>query len=214
MEYLRHIALALGFWIYPVVGIELFLESSAFLGIVLPGDSVVILMGILCGAQITSLWIAVPLLVGCTFSGDVSAYLLGRYKGEALLAKSQWARRHYEKRHDQVVRYARRWGIWIIVIGRFLPFLRALTPFTMGTTGMRLWRLLPAAAVASIVWCGGWFALGYVFSSQWQEIEPILKPAGSGIIAAIVVGLVGWVCWRYREKIKMQVQVLRHRMHV
>jgi membrane protein DedA with SNARE-associated domain len=89
LEFLHKIALDLGFWIYPIVGAELFFESSAFLGMVLPADSVVILMGILTGTDVASLAVTIPLILGCVFLADVSGYMLGSYKGEAILARSK-----------------------------------------------------------------------------------------------------------------------------
>ena len=85
LEFLHRIALDLGFWIYPIVGAELFFESSAFLGMVLPADSIVILMGILTGTDVASLAVTIPLVLGCVFLGDVSGYMLA-----ATRARRSW----------------------------------------------------------------------------------------------------------------------------
>lgn len=202
MKFIRNIFLTIGVWTYPLVGVELFLESSAFMGIVLPGDTVVILMGVLAATHVLSLWGSIALVVCCVFAGDVSGYLLGRYKGDAVLKRSKRAKREFDRHHDRVERYQRRWGMWIVVIGRFMPFIRAVTPFTMGVGGMSLPRFLPAAAIASIAWGGGFFFLGYEFGSHWRQLESYLEPAGGGVIAAIVLGFAGWYWWRHPQRIK------------
>jgi membrane protein YqaA with SNARE-associated domain len=126
-----------GIWLYPVIWLELFLESSGFPGAVLPGDNVAILMGAVLANNVTSFWLSLLLINWMCLAGHVSGYLLDRYYGEAILKKSRWAGRHYDRRHQQMVRYARRWGIWISMIGRFVLLLRALTALTMGRAKTR-----------------------------------------------------------------------------
>ncbi|HJU29689.1 MAG TPA: DedA family protein [Candidatus Binataceae bacterium] len=212
MGILRSIFLTLGVWTYVIVGIELMLESSAFLGLVLPGDSVVILMGVLSGTSVLSLWVSIALIICCVFVGDVSGYLLGRYKGEAILKKSKRAKREYDRRRERIERYQKRWGMWIVAIGRFLPLIRALTPFTMGIGGMGLPRFVVAAAAASIIWSGGFFVLGYEFGSHWKQLESILKPAAAGVIGIMVLGFGAWYWWRHPQKAKQQFWKAAHWM--
>jgi membrane protein DedA with SNARE-associated domain len=202
MGTLREIFLSIGTWTYVLVGLDILLESSAFLGLVLPGDSVVILMGVLAGGGIFSLWGSAALVVACAFFGDSLGYSLGRYKGGEVLEKIKWFRRQYEKRHEDVERYAHRFGSGIIFIGRFLPFIRAVTPFTMGMAGMKPTRFFPAAAITSLVWAGGFFVLGVFFGQHWQFLDSILAPVGGGIMGAIVVGILIWTAWKYREQIR------------
>jgi membrane-associated protein len=170
------------------------------MGIILPGNTVVILMAVLAATNVLSLWGSISLVVCCVFAGDVSGYLLGRYKGDMVLTKSKRAESEYERHHDRIVRYQERWGKWIVVIGRFMPFIRAITPFTMGIGGMERSRFLPAAAVASLVWGGGFFILGYEFGAHWRELESSVNPAG--IIAALVIGFAAWYSGRHPQTIR------------
>ena len=202
MGTLRDIFLSIGTWTYVLVGLDVLLESSAFLGLVLPGDTVVILMGILAGGGIFSLWGSGSLVVACAFTGDLLGYLLGRYKGREVLDKIRWFRKEYDKRHEDVERYARRFGSGIVFVGRFLPFIRAVTPFAMGMAGMKPLRFVPAALVTSLVWAGGFFALGVVFGQNWKLLDSILAPVGGGITGAIVVGILAWTAWKYRDYIR------------
>ena len=90
------------------------------------------------------------LLLCRVFAGDVSGYLLGLFNGDVVLRKSNWAKREYDRHHDRMVQYQKRWSVWIVIIGRFLPFIRAVTPFAMGIGGMKLSRFLAAAASGSL----------------------------------------------------------------
>jgi membrane protein DedA with SNARE-associated domain len=200
MEFLRNAFLILGFWTYLIVGLELFLECSAFLGVILPGDSIAVLTGVLAGQNVLCLWGAVMAIVGAVFLGDTSGYLLGRYRGQAVLSWSRRAKRLYDRRHEQVERYAHRWGKWIVVIGRFLPFLRAVTPFSVGIGGMAPARFVPAAAVASIFWGGAFFVLGYEFSQHFRKLEAYLIPLGYASVAILIALACLWLYRRYVKK--------------
>jgi membrane protein DedA with SNARE-associated domain len=127
---------------------------------------------------------------------------LGRYKGEEALSYSKWAKREYDRHHDHVAKWQKRWGIWIVVIGRFLSFIRAVTPFTMGIGGMSLPRFLPAALVAALAWGGGYFVLGYEFGSHWKELERYMEPVGGGVFAIIVIVLIVWYWRRHPKQIR------------
>ncbi|MGH7905024.1 MAG: DedA family protein [Candidatus Binataceae bacterium] len=212
MEFLRHIFLTIGWWTYVLVGLELFLEASAFFGVVLPGDTTCILMGILVGGRIFALKESLIIMVAACFLGDTGGYLLGRYKGEAILNKSRWARLHYDRHHDRIVRYSKKWGEWIVVIGRFLPFIRAVTPFTLGMTGLKYRRFLPFALVAAIAWVDAYFWIGYAFGNNWRLLDKWLAPIGGAVIAIIVIAIVAWVSWRYWDRIEMAAQKISHEM--
>lgn len=203
MGVLRSVFLTLGYWTYVIVAVELFLESSAFLGIVLPGDTVVILMGVVVGGtNALSLSIAVPVIIVSVFAGDTSGYLLGRYKGEAVLGYSKHAKHEYENNHDRIVQLQKRWGMWIVVLGRFLPFIRAVTPFAMGIGGLSLKRFLPAAIIAALAWGGGFFVLGYEFGTHWKVLEKYLTPVGGVVFAVVVIWIVVWYWRHHPEQVK------------
>src|SRR5712692_6296840 len=73
------------------------LDSSAFLGLVLPGEAIVLLSGALAGAGILNAWAALGAIMAGAIIGDLCGYLLGRYQGEALLTRWSFASRQYER---------------------------------------------------------------------------------------------------------------------
>jgi undecaprenyl-diphosphatase len=199
METLRSIFIAIGFWTYVLASLDILLESSAFLGVVLPGDTVVILMGILAATNVLAFIPSIVLMICCALCGDTTGYLLGRYKGEQILKKFRFARRQYEENHERVEKWTKRWGGWIIVIGRFMPYIRSVTPFTTGMSNYPFSRFLGFAAMTCALWGGGLFAVGYAFGHNWQALESILAPLGGGVTALIIFGLIGWFLWRHRK---------------
>jgi membrane-associated protein len=203
METLRTIFLAIGWWTYVLVGLDLLLESSAFLGVILPGDTIVILMGVLVGGGIFSMWVSLVIIISCVFVGDTSGYLLGRYKGESILKKSPWIKHHYDETNDRIVRYKQRFGAWIVLIGRFLPVIRTVTPFSMGMAGMKLLKFVAVALLTSIIWGAGWFFLGWAFGRNWRALESILRPVGFGVAGLYVIVIVASFGWHNRERGKI-----------
>lgn len=202
METLRSLFLTIGFWTYLLVFFDLFLESSAFLGVILPGDTIAILMGVLAGGHIYSFWVSLILIIAGVFLGDVSGYLLGRYKGEVILKKSPWVKHHYDATHDRILAYKQRFGAWIIFVGRFLPVIRAFTPFSMGVARMNFGKLVGVALVTSMLWGTGWFILGWFFGHNWKALESILKPVGFGVAGAYVIVILGAFAWHHRGDIR------------
>jgi undecaprenyl-diphosphatase len=202
METLRSLFLAIGFWTYLLVFFDLFLESSAFLGIILPGDTVAILMGVLAGGGIYSFWISLVLIIVGVFLGDITGYLLGKYKGDAILKKSPWVKHHYDATHKRIINYKERFGAWIILVGRFLPVIRAFTPFAMGIARMNFGKLLGVALITSVLWGAAWFFLGWFFGHNWKALESILKPVGFGVAGAYVIVIIGAFAWHHRGEIR------------
>jgi membrane protein DedA with SNARE-associated domain len=201
METLRTTFISIGSWTYLLVGLDIFLESS-FLGFLLPGASIVILMGVLAGDGIVSLRSSAALVVTCAFVGDLTGYLLGRYRGGQILDRVRWFRKQYEERRESVESYARRFGAGIILVGRFLPLIRAITPFAMGLAGMKLSRFIPSALLSSLIWADGFFTIGVVFSQHWRFLDSILAPIGDGLTAAVISAIFGWAGWKHRERLR------------
>lgn len=128
--------------------------------------------------------------------------MLGRFKGDAILKKSPWLKHHYEEAHERIERYAKRSGAWTILIDRYLPVIRAFTPFSMGIARVNFAKLLGMALFASALWVGGWFVLGWVFGNNWRALEDILKPLGFGVAGLYVIVIAGAIVWRNRRRIR------------
>ena len=140
---LEDISRELGDWTYVLVGLAAFLETGAFVGLVLPGETAVILGGAVAGQGETSIVLTIGVVWACAMAGDSVSFLLGRRLGRDFLLRHGPKVRITRERFARVESYFSRHGGKTIVIGRFIGLVRALAPFVAGSSGMRYAYYLP-----------------------------------------------------------------------
>jgi membrane protein DedA with SNARE-associated domain len=200
-----------GIWALIVAFLAVMLESAAFLGLLVPGESVAFVIGALAGARLVELRWALGAVCGGAISGDLGGYLLGRWKGEALLARWGFARRQQERHRKQLESYFGRWGTATVLIGRFIAVGRAFVPFTAGLYAMPPWRFVPMALVAGAVWGAVVVGLGYWCGSRWRMVERWFRSIGLGILLLLVLTVLAFVLWRWLSRRQEQLQALWQR---
>jgi membrane protein DedA with SNARE-associated domain/membrane-associated phospholipid phosphatase len=171
---------ALGKWTYLLVGVLAFAETGAFLGFVAPGETAVIVGGLVAGQGQISLIVLIAVVWSCAVLGDLTSYELGRRLGR------DWLLRHGERlkitaeRLDQVEGFFERRGNVTILIGRFLGFVRPLLPFIAGASRMPLRRYLVYDVLAAGAWATTFSVLGYVF---WRSFNELTTYVSRGLFA-------------------------------
>jgi membrane protein DedA with SNARE-associated domain len=184
----------LGPWSYALVGALAFLETSAFVGLVAPGELAVVLGGVLAGRGQMELPLLVAVVWAAAVAGDVCGYLLGRTLGRPFLVRHGGRLGATPARLEQVDRFFVRHGAKAIVIGRFVGIVRAMGPFTAGASGMRPARFVAADVVGAGLWAATFTGLGYVFAGSVGALLDVLHraqlAAGIALAAALVVAVV------------------------
>lgn len=188
---------AVGHWAYPIVGVLAFLETGAFVGLVAPGETFVILGGVLSGEGTLSYGLLLTIVWFCAFSGDIASFGLGRKLGRGFLERHGPKVKITADRLTQVERFLAKHGGKAIVIGRFIGFVRAVAPFILGSSGVTWRRFVPYAVIGSGLWSLLYVTLGYAF---WQSLDSLLSWVKQGAFAfgaviAIAVVIVGTLHW-------------------
>ena len=182
----------LGRYTYALVAVMAFLETGAFVGLVVPGETVVIVGGVVAGQGHIDLGILLALTWVCAFAGDVTGYLLGRRLGRRFLL-AHGARVHItEKRLLRVETFFDRYGLATILIGRFVGLVRAAAPFLAGASKYPRGRFVALAGLGTGLWSATFVLLGYLF---WQSLDEAIAIAKRGSLAlggsiALVIALV------------------------
>jgi membrane protein DedA with SNARE-associated domain len=182
----------LGVYTYALVAAMAFLETGAFVGLVVPGETVVIVGGVVAGQGHIELGLLFGLTWLCAFAGDVTGYLLGRRLGRRFLL-AHGARVHItEPRLLQVEALFARYGPATILIGRFVGLVRAVAPFLAGASKYPLGRFVALAGLGTALWSATFVLLGYVF---WQSLDEAIAIAKHGSLAlggtvAVVIAVV------------------------
>lgn len=169
------------------------LEASVMLGFLIPGETAILLGGVLAQQGTVPLWAVI--LVACLGAviGDQIGYFIGREWGEALLQKMP-DRILDDTKIKASQAYVRRLGSKAIILGRWTAALRALVPGIAGMSHMPYRQF----AVANIIGGCGWAAtvaiVGYAAGGSYHKAEKYLSRGGlilGGIaIAAIVITVV------------------------
>jgi membrane protein DedA with SNARE-associated domain/membrane-associated phospholipid phosphatase len=196
------IAEALGPWTYALVGVMAFLETGAFVGLVAPGETVVIAGGVIAGEGTISLLPLIAIVWICAILGDTTSFYIGRRLGRAFLEKHGPRVKITPDRLEQVEGYFDRHGGKTILIGRFIGLVRALAPFIAGSSGLSYRRFIPYSIIGTGLWATIFCTLGFIFWRSFDRVAHIAGQAifGLGVTIAVIVGIV--VAYRRRREIK------------
>jgi membrane protein DedA with SNARE-associated domain/membrane-associated phospholipid phosphatase len=179
---------ALGQWTYLAVGILAFLETGAFIGLVAPGETTVIVGGLVAGQGRISLLLLIAIVWACAVLGDVTSYTLGRRLGRGFMVRHGERVKITEERMQQVEAFFERRGGMTILIGRFIGLVRAIAPFIAGASRMPLRKFLPYDVLGAGLWATTFCVLGYVF---WRSFDKLTAWVSRGLFAfGLVVALI------------------------
>jgi membrane protein DedA with SNARE-associated domain len=190
----------LGAWSYALVGGLAFLETSAFVGLIAPGELAVVLGGVLAGRGHMQLPALVAVVWVAAVAGDTCGYVLGRSLGRRFLLRHGGRFGVSEPRLTGVERFFARHGAKAIVTGRFVGVVRALGPFTAGASGMRAGRFVAADVLGAGLWALTFTGLGYLFAGHVGALVTGLHQAQLMLGAVLAVGLVAVVVVRRRRR--------------
>ena len=194
----RHLAdfvTASGAWVYALLFLIIFVETGVGVMPFLPGDSLLFVVGALCGLGLMSLPLAMVLLTVAAILGDQTNYTIGRHIGPRVFGwqNSRWFNRDA---FDRTHAFYERYGGITIVLARFMPFLRTFAPFVAGVAQMTRSKFTFYNVTGGILWVCSLTLAGYLFGNL-----PWVKANLSTIIWAMIAvpGLLVLVgAWRTR----------------
>jgi undecaprenyl-diphosphatase len=196
-EILEDVGKALGPWTYLLVGVLAYAEAAAFLGLVVPGETAIIVAGVVAGQGEIDIVALIALVWACSVAGDLTGLLLGRRLGRPFLLRHGPRVGISEERVHQVDGFFERHGGKAVFFARFVGLARALSPFLAGSSGMPLRRFLPYDVLGAGIQVTALCLLGYVF---WHSLDQVLAIAKQGALAlgatiTVVVAVVAAVRW-------------------
>lgn len=136
-----------------------FAESILLLSFFVPATVIFIGVGALLGATGLMLWPIVLAAAAGAFLGDLISYYVGlRYRDEVVRFEP------LKSNPDWLIRtraFVRQWGVYSIVIGKFVGPLRPIVPIVCGISRMPRVRFVLAAAVGSVIWAAAFIMPAY-----------------------------------------------------
>ena len=196
-QVLLDIGQVLGKWTYLLVGVMAFLETGAFVGLIAPGETAMMLGGVVAGQGEINVITLIGIAWAAAVAGDCASYLLGRRLGREFLVKHGPRFQITPERLEQVETFFANHGGKAIFIGRFVGLVRAVAPFLAGSGRMPFRRFIPYDVLGAGLWATTFIMIGYVFWASFDRVLKIAKEGalGLGIAISLVVGIVLLVRW-------------------
>jgi membrane-associated protein len=177
--HLANFVASYGTWVYALLFLIIFIETGVVVMPFLPGDSLLFVVGTLCGAGLMSLPLSIGLLIGAAVLGNQSNYTIGHYFGPKVF---QWENSRFFNKNafDQAHAFYERYGGITIIAARFMPFLRTFAPFVAGVARMTRSKFTLYDVSGAVLWVGGVTMAGYLFGNiPWvkQHLDKIIWAA-------------------------------------
>ncbi len=168
-----------------LAGVGIMLETSVLVGLVVPGDTVVIVASTAVVGPVQ--WISMILVVITgALIGESVGFALGRWFGPRIRA-SRLGRRIGERHWARAERYLDRRGGIAVFISRFLPVLHSLIPLTVGMSTMSYRRFISWTLPACVIWSSAYVSVGALAAGSYRELSDRLHWAGYVFVGIIVV---------------------------
>lgn len=163
-KHLETFVTSYGVWVYALLFLIIFVETGVVVMPFLPGDSLLFVVGAMCGIGLMSYPLAIGLLFVAAVLGDQCNYMIGRYFG---LKVFQWEQSRYfnKKAFNQAHAFYERYGGVTIIAARFMPFLRTFAPFVAGVSEMTRSKFTAYNFIGALLWVGGIITAGYFFGN-------------------------------------------------
>ena len=185
-----------GTWVYALLFAIVFVETGLVVMPFLPGDSLLFVVGALCGAGLMSLPLSVAVLLAAAILGDQTNYAIGRHVGPRVF-RWEHSRFFNKTAFAQAHAFYERYGGITLVLARFMPFVRTFAPFVAGVAEMGRARFTLFNVGGALLWVLSLTTAGYLFGNlAWVQTH-LSKIIWALILIPGVIALVGG--WRARR---------------
>jgi membrane-associated protein len=171
-----------------IASVAMLFETSILLGLIVPGDSVVLVAATAVNGPVEFISLAIAVIVG-SLAGESIGFWLGHYFGPRI-RRSRLGQRIGERNWVRAETYLERRGGIAVAISRFLPVFHSLVPLVVGTSAMRYRTFIAWTAPACAIWAGTYIAVGAFAAGSYRKLEGQLSGAGLIFVGIIVVALI------------------------
>ena len=198
-QHLATFVQAYGAWVYALLFLIIFVETGVVVMPFLPGDSLLFVVGAMCGVGLMDLWLSMGLLTAAAILGNQSNYTIGRHFGPRVFQWEQsrfFNKAAFEKAHAFYEKY----GGFTLIAARFMPFLRTFAPFVAGVAQMTRRKFTFYDVSGGVLWVCGVTLIGYVFGNvPWVKAN-LDKIIWAMILIPGVVVIAGGLRSRFKRQ--------------
>ncbi len=191
-----------GTLVYLLVALLVFTEAPLLLGFVLPGETAVMVAGVVASKGHVNVVVLCAIVVASAIVGDNLAYAIGRRYGSHLIGLPFVRSRRTSI--ERALEGLRRRGPIYVFVGRFTAFLRAVMPGLAGMSRLRYRQFVVANASGGIIWGVSYTLLGYFAGAALNSIERVSGWVGIGVLVAVIAVVVFVVLLKRRGDARIQ----------
>lgn len=199
----------LGAWTYLVVGLLAFLETGAFVGLLVPGETAMLIGGAVAGQGVINVYLLIAIAWLMAFLGDSTSFYLGHRLGRSFILAHGPRFGISHERYEQVEDYFEKHGGKTVLIGRFIGLVRALSPFVAGSSGMRYRAFAPYSILGSGLQITLHILAGYFFARSIEAAAEYVGLAALVIGTMLVVSVGSYFAWKYLREPANRVKTVR-----
>ncbi len=172
-----------------LAGVGMFLETSFLVGLVVPGDTIVIVSSTAVASVPEYVGLVAAVIVGA-LAGESLGFALGRLFGPRI-RRSRLGRRIGEHNWVRAENYVDRRGGIAVFVSRFLPVLHSVVPLTVGMSGMTYRKFMTWTVPATVIWTLSYVTVGTLAAGSFRELLDRLHYAGYLFVGIILLFLIG-----------------------
>lgn len=166
-------------------GFAILLETSVLIGLVIPGDTVVLVAATGVASTAEYVWLIVAIIVGALI-GETIGYFLGKTFGPAI-QHSKLGQFVGHKSWVAAEKFLDHRGGWAVFVSRFLPVLHSLVPLTAGIIGMDYRRFIAWTAPACTLWAILYVTVGHSVALSFDKLSESVHFAGYIFVGVILL---------------------------
>jgi membrane protein DedA with SNARE-associated domain len=193
-------------WGYLIVFLATFLENSVGAGVIVPGETLVIIGGFY--ARLGELWlpaVSFVAVVGAVL-GDNLGYWIGRRYGRGFLERHGRKLFVTPERLEAAEGYYRRHGGKTVFLGRFVPVVRSVGFIVAGVAHMEWRRFIVYDVAGAVIWGIGHSMLGYALGASYERWEKYATPVGLAILVVLLVLIGGSKLLAVRRRMREELE--------
>lgn len=204
-------ALIHGFGPYALIGVcfIIFAETGLLIGFLLPGDTLLVITGLLAfspGIGV-DVWVAALAIGFSAFLGGEVGYLIGHKFGPSIFEQKEsglFSRKNVERTNA----FFERFGALAVILARFVPVVRTFAPVAAGVGHMNYKRYSLYNLIGAIVWGIGLTLGGYVLGYIPPFADFVRKYIDIILLAAVVLTVLPTI-YHYVQSIRKARKALR-----
>ena len=194
-----------GNWALLLVAAIVFIETGLLIGFMLPGDTLLLVTGILTntGTIPQPIWLVSLVIFCASILGNQLGYQIGKVGGPAVFRKSEGGLLS----HKSVVKteaFFLRWGPLSLTFGQYVPIVRTLLPVAAGIGKMNRLTFTMFNALGALLWAALLPFVGYLIAFIPGVAELVVEYIDIVLLAVVVVsvGTIGIHWLRERREIR------------